>query len=532
MSRFATPGRQPTEKRAHGRRFGRVRAVAGAPILTSVLAATLALTLTSPSAAQSNSGIFINNDVLNNLGPGPQAAPLTPMPAPVLPNTPRGAAPTLIAPSAPSGGSNGLSFQTHGSGNFVVTRPGTLLFPPLEAPTSTLAPGFDSGANQAAREEAYNNAFAEGPEPTSQLLIPLASEDDGSSIQVFTDRLPPADPNARQGSAPVLTLRLAPQPAPPKPAVPEQAIAEAQRIPTQDDATELAPEFKAAEAEIARTQDTQPESPEPPVMAEMPAVEKVEQVAIAPSPTAAPSPAAAPSAPAAEVTEAALSDGPATAPEAAAAEVPAPQTATAPAPVTAPAENAMPDSSTPATSAPAASAPIGSAPTGSAPVSSAEVAAPVTPQEPTETVVASEPVNLLPAGTSEASAASTSGETAAPQTGGLQTASLTVGTPAEDMTFLFDGESAELSEQAQSELRSLADSLRGNGESRVQVLGFASADGSSADMARKLALSRALKVRSFLINAGVPSTRIQVRSLGDKSEGGPANRVDIRPIDS
>jgi outer membrane protein OmpA-like peptidoglycan-associated protein len=108
---------------------------------------------------------------------------------------------------------------------------------------------------------------------------------------------------------------------------------------------------------------------------------------------------------------------------------------------------------------------------------------------------------------------------------------LTVGGGVEDMTFLFDVDSAELSSETQFELRSLAHAMLSN-EDWIQVLGFASAQDSSGDQARKLALSRALKVRSFLIDAGIPSTRIQVRSLGDRAEGGPANRVDIKPIGS
>src|SRR3546814_6117907 len=79
---------------------------------------------------------------------------------------------------------------------------------------------------------------------------------------------------------------------------------------------------------------------------------------------------------------------------------------------------------------------------------------------------------------------------------GLQTASLTVGA-IDDMTFLFEVDSAELSAEAQSELRTLAEALHGDG-SDIQVLGFASGRDASDDQARKLALSRALKVRSFL----------------------------------
>ena len=44
---------------------------------------------------------------------------------------------------------------------------------------------------------------------------------------------------------------------------------------------------------------------------------------------------------------------------------------------------------------------------------------------------------------------------------------------------------------------------------------------------RRLSLSRALAVRTFLIDNGVRSTRIDVRALGDKAPDEPANRVDV-----
>jgi outer membrane protein OmpA-like peptidoglycan-associated protein len=465
MSTLAAHGRKATDIRPESRRFGRIPAVAGA----FALAAAALPALAPDAAAQSRSGIYVNNDVLNSLGPGPEAAPLTPL-APA-------AAPTLRSPAAqggyqappvaPSGGQGGLSFQPYGSGNFVVTRPGTLLFPPLQDPTSTLTPGF-AGApdNHAARARALDNAFAEGPEPSSQLLIPLQAPAGGpgqgpaassDSVIVFMDNLPPADPDADHSSAPVLVLQAPPQPAPRKPAVPAEALAGLQPVISEEPA-ELAPEFTAPQSEV----------PAPPMMAELPPEAAVEQ-----SPLAAELAAAEPAAsetPAAEMPAAEL---PAAAPTV--DETPAPM----------PAEAAAATTPAPTTSGPMLSE-------------------------------ASAPVSLLPA--------------AADSPAGLQTASLTVG-GIEDRSFLFDVDSVELSPDVQSELRSLADALRGDG-SDIQVLGFASGQDVSEDQARKLALSRALKVRSFHIDAGIPSARIRVRSLGDRAEGGPANRVDIKPIGS
>lgn len=506
MSRNVQLGRKMAENRAKGRRFAPACAAAA-------LALPLALSLAPEALAQSNSGIVINNDVLNSLGPGPSpapGAPLTPPPsyAPT-PLTPPSAAP--VAPLAPQAGTGGLTFQPQGSGNFVVTRPGTLLFPPLEAPKSTLAPGFAD--NHAARSRAMSNAFAEGPEPSSQLLIPLESEPQGSddSIVVFMENLPSADEGAAAADAPVLTLRrppvAPPKPAPRKPEVPPAMLAEV-GVTTVDESASLAPEFQTpapAEAPKAATEMAAPQ------MADVPAVAEVESAAIEEP--------AAPESPAPAKTEAVAE------PEAMAT----PQMAETPAAekrdMAAPASSADVPAPAPAPAAMAETTPAPKA----APKAAAEAAGPVSllPAENSASSVTEPlPSSDVPAPVSESPAA----QAPAPAPG-VQTASLSVGA-VEDVTLPFDSDSAELSDSVQAELRSLANSLRANDDSRIQVLGFASAADGSQDLARKLALSRALKVRTFLIDAGVASARIQVRSLGDKSEGGPANRVDIRPIDS
>src|SRR3546814_10894412 len=70
-------------KRPGSRRSGRSPATAGA----FALALGLTPAVAPEAAAQSNSGIYINNDVLNSLGPGPEAAPFAPL-APAAPPTP------------------------------------------------------------------------------------------------------------------------------------------------------------------------------------------------------------------------------------------------------------------------------------------------------------------------------------------------------------------------------------------------------------------------------------------------------------
>jgi len=80
---------------------------------------------------------------------------------------------------------------------------------------------------------------------------------------------------------------------------------------------------------------------------------------------------------------------------------------------------------------------------------------------------------------------------------------------------------------ADADLNALANAIRDNKEYRVQLMAFAAAKDISTSKARRLSLSRALTVRSFLIDKGVRSTQIDVRALGNKTAEKPANRVDV-----
>ncbi len=62
---------------------------------------------------------------------------------------------------------------------------------------------------------------------------------------------------------------------------------------------------------------------------------------------------------------------------------------------------------------------------------------------------------------------------------------------------------------------------------RLQLLAFAAGTKETASQSRRLSLNRALAVRGALIDAGVRSTRIDVRALGNKTEENPPDRVDV-----
>ncbi|WP_155957754.1 OmpA family protein [Fodinicurvata sediminis] len=102
-----------------------------------------------------------------------------------------------------------------------------------------------------------------------------------------------------------------------------------------------------------------------------------------------------------------------------------------------------------------------------------------------------------------------------------------------EKTIEFTSESADLSENARSQLRQLAAQLSERSSMRVQLLAYAEGSNEDASQARRLSLSRALAVRAYLLDHGIRSTRIDVRALGHNAPGsGPVNRVDIVPEDS
>ena len=80
---------------------------------------------------------------------------------------------------------------------------------------------------------------------------------------------------------------------------------------------------------------------------------------------------------------------------------------------------------------------------------------------------------------------------------------------------------------AQAGLKDLAERMKANESLRLQIVAYATGDDLTASTARRLSLSRALAVRTLLIEYGVRSTRIDVRALGDKVTDQPANRVDL-----
>jgi outer membrane protein OmpA-like peptidoglycan-associated protein len=91
----------------------------------------------------------------------------------------------------------------------------------------------------------------------------------------------------------------------------------------------------------------------------------------------------------------------------------------------------------------------------------------------------------------------------------------------------FAAGAATLNDRAKGTMAAVADALLKNPKLRLQIVAYAMGGDDSASQARRLSLSRALAVRSHLIDQGVRSTRMDVRALGNKFEKEPGDRVDL-----
>ena len=145
---------------------------------------------------------------------------------------------------------------------------------------------------------------------------------------------------------------------------------------------------------------------------------------------------------------------------------------------------------------------------GSAPPPPPALAAPAKPDDPLPIAASPEPT-----------------QTAALNEDGATTPSQT-----DAFTVPFAGDTSRLTDASRAPLERAMARLKADDQLRVQLMAYAGGAGLSASKARRLSLSRALTVRSFLIDNGVKSSRIDVRALGDKIPDGPSNRVDLNII--
>lgn len=94
----------------------------------------------------------------------------------------------------------------------------------------------------------------------------------------------------------------------------------------------------------------------------------------------------------------------------------------------------------------------------------------------------------------------------------------------------FEPGAVELNEAARSKLTELAAKAKSD-DRRMQIKAFASGAKMSGSEVRRTSLLRALAVRTYLIEEGVRSARIDVRALGAPHDGGREDRVDLILLD-
>jgi|GEM_PF-2696413 len=78
-----------------------------------------------------------------------------------------------------------------------------------------------------------------------------------------------------------------------------------------------------------------------------------------------------------------------------------------------------------------------------------------------------------------------------------------------------------------NEMSSLVERLKDNEDERATLIAYASGVGDQSSTSRRVSLSRALSVRSSLIEQGISPLRINLLAEGDKNPGGEPDRVDI-----
>lgn len=215
------------------------------------------------------------------------------------------------------------------------------------------------------------------------------------------------------------------------------------------------------------------------------------------------------------------SDTPA-APRTASAPPPKPDTPKAPEPAPAPKVAEAP--AAPAKIAPPPAAPAPAAPPPPQPTEQASSAPPPPPPVSEPPAAAAPPPPAMPAAETPAPPA--------PPAATEQASAPPAAEPAGDgpAQVLFNSDDTKLSADGQTVLGGVISKLNADESQRVQLMAYAAGDDLTSSKARRISLSRALSVRSYLIENGIRSTRIDVRALGDKAENDPKNRVDVNLV--
>ncbi len=104
--------------------------------------------------------------------------------------------------------------------------------------------------------------------------------------------------------------------------------------------------------------------------------------------------------------------------------------------------------------------------------------------------------------------------------------------PQGGIRIVFPTELNEVPGEANAALDDLAAQMLADESMRIQIMCYASGTEDTESKARRKSLARCINIRQYLFKKDVRTTRMDVRALGLKSEGQPADRVDIVPAAS
>jgi len=187
-----------------------------AALLGSICAGVLLVAGLAPAAAQQTvvigggvpvigrggGGVVINDEVLDSLGPA--------APAPALPYQTPAALPAAT-------GAPGIVYRQPNTGLLMVTRPGTLLFPPPVFPKSRVT--VETPATPSLAQAPAPRVAAAEPQLQSRLLVPPAPKMEPAPVEAVTEMpVVASEPPPKPVLAEPPTPAPAPKIAEPKPA--------------------------------------------------------------------------------------------------------------------------------------------------------------------------------------------------------------------------------------------------------------------------------------------------------------------------
>jgi outer membrane protein OmpA-like peptidoglycan-associated protein len=156
-----------------------------------------------------------------------------------------------------------------------------------------------------------------------------------------------------------------------------------------------------------------------------------------------------------------------------------------------------------------------------------------TPPSPTPTIAQGnrQPVGQVPPPAPPPTAKVPDAAPAQTQTASLATPSYPSAPPVSQTTIPFTADSSDLTDANKQAVAGIVAKMASSADARLKLSAYASGTPETISQTRRLSLSRALAVRSYLIEQGVKSTRIDVLALGNQAEGGgSADRVDLAVV--